>query len=410
MENKKICFLVGSMAISGGTYVIVQHAAYLNEHGYDVTLAVQEPFTLETLAWHDQTSRLRCVPFDSVMSEYFDLVIATWWKTALELHKFNAPRCGYFVQSIESKFYPIEEKPLRALVEETYDFRISMVTEAKWIKKYLKERYDKEATLAPNGVRKDIYGLTGDCIATKDDENPRVLIEGPFGVPFKNTALAVRLAKKAGAKEVWVLTSTPVVSLPGVDRVFSRVPMFETAKIYRSCDVLVKLSTVEGMFGPPLEIFHCGGTSVVFDVTGHDEYIVNNKNSLVVSSGELSLVVEKISEILTDTCLRKRLIDGAINTASKWPDWNNASAIFCAWVESSLTGPLTNKDLLNEKINNAWSRYIKDERIRLNDRPWIVRRHKIRGLISRLLPKWLVVKIKMLESSCEILFGKNVVR
>jgi hypothetical protein len=186
--------------------------------------------------------------------------------------------------------------------------------------------------------------------------------------------------------------------------------MFETAKIYRSCDLLFKLSTVEGMFGPPLEIFHCGGTSVVFDVTGHDEYIVNNENSLVVSSGELSLVVEKISEILKDTCLRKRLIGGAINTASKWPDWNNSSAIFCAWVESVLNGPLTNKDLLNEKINNAWSRYIQDEHIRLNNRPWIVRRHKIRGLISRLFPKWLVGKIKMLESSYEILFGKNVVR
>ena len=51
--------------------------------------------------------------------------------------------------------------------------------------------------------------------------------------------------------------------------------------IYRSCDVIVKLSYVEGMFGPPLEMFHCGGTSIVYDVTGHDEYIVHGKNGLV---------------------------------------------------------------------------------------------------------------------------------
>jgi glycosyltransferase involved in cell wall biosynthesis len=408
--NKKICFLIGSMAISGGTYVIVQHAAYLNDRGYDVTLAVQEPFTAETLAWHDQTTRLRCIPFHAVMSETFDLVIATWWKTALELHNFNAPRYAYFVQSIESRFYPEEEKPLRELVEETYGFDVAMITEAKWIKSYLKDRFDRDATLAPNGVRKDIYRLTGDCIAARDAKNPRVLIEGPFGVPFKNTALAVRLAKKAGAKEVWVLTSTPVASLPSVDRVFSKVPMFETAKIYRSCDVLVKLSTVEGMFGPPLEIFHCGGTSVVFDVTGHDEYIVNDENSIVVSTGDLNSVVEKISELLIDVSRRQKLIEGAINTASKWPDWSESSAIFCSWVDKCLYGPISDRESLFEKINNAWSKYKDAENIRLNNQPWIVQRHKMRGLFSKLLPRWLVGKIKMLESSCEILCGKNVVR
>ena len=62
MINKKICFLVGSMSISGGTYVIVQHAAYLQDHGYDVTLAVQEPFTPQTLAWHPTDRRVWSLP------------------------------------------------------------------------------------------------------------------------------------------------------------------------------------------------------------------------------------------------------------------------------------------------------------------------------------------------------------
>jgi hypothetical protein len=53
------------------------------------------------------------------------------------------------------------------------------------------------------------------------------------------------------------------------------------ASVYRSCDDILKLSLVESMFGPPLEMFHCGGTAIVYNVTGHDEYIVHGRNALV---------------------------------------------------------------------------------------------------------------------------------
>jgi hypothetical protein len=43
---------------------------------------------------------------------------------------------------------------------------------------------------------------------------------------------------------------------------------FDTPLVYRSCDILGKLSYVEGMFGPPLEMFHCGWTAIVYNVTG----------------------------------------------------------------------------------------------------------------------------------------------
>ncbi|MCX8517401.1 MAG: glycosyl transferase family 1, partial [Rhodoferax sp.] len=276
MNKASICILVGSMAISGGTYVIVQHAAWLQDQGYNVTLAVQERFTAETLAWHDRAIRLRCIPIESAKEEPFDLVIATWWKTAFDLHHFNATRHAYFVQSIESRFYPEAEIPLRALVNATYRLPLCYVTEAVWIRDYLASNYGHAATLVRNGIRKDIYRPDGATVMPRNpDRQPRVLVEGHFGVAFKNTALSVRLAREAGAKDIWLLTGTPVRWVPGISKVFSQVPMVTTPEIYRSCDILVKLSTVEGMFGPPLEIFHCGGTAIVFDVTGYDEYIVD---------------------------------------------------------------------------------------------------------------------------------------
>ena len=397
------------MAISGGTYVIVQHAAYLHDQGYDVTLAVQEPFTEQTLAWHDRTSRLRCVPIDAAKSEMFDLVIATWWKTALELRYFNAPRHAYFVQSIESRFYPETEVPLRALVDATYQLPVAYVTEATWIRDQLATRYGHEVALVRNGIRKDVYRTMGPTMASRDpNRQPRVLVEGHFGVSFKNTALGVRLAREAGAKDIWVLTGTPIKWIPGVSRVFSRVPMNVTPEIYRSCDILVKLSTVEGMFGPPLEIFHCGGTAIVFDVTGHDEYIIDGQNACVVRRGDMDAVVTTLRHLLSDRTELARLQAGALKTADVWASWDESSSAFRDWVETSLACPAVDRAVLAELSDKAFFEYVRDDQLRLANAPRL-RRHRLSALAARFTPSFLR-SLKQLEAASEVLFGPRVVR
>lgn len=405
----KICFLVGSMSISGGTYVIVQHAAYLHDKGYDVSLAVQEPFTEQTLAWHDQASRLRCMPIEAAKSETFDLVIATWWKTAFELCHFNASRYAYFVQSIESRFYPADEEPLRKLVDATYQLPGAYVTEATWIRDHLAVGSGHEVALVRNGIRKDVYRTMGPAMAPRDpNRQPRVLVEGHFGVSFKNTALGVRLAREAGAKDIWVLTGTPVKWVPGVSRVFSRVPMNVTPQIYRSCDILIKLSTVEGMFGPPLEMFHCGGTAIVFDVTGHDEYIVDGQNARVVRRGDMDSVVTTLSYLLKDRPELERLQAGAVKTAEAWASWDESSAAFREWVESALAGPIVDRKVLAELSDKAFSDYVRSERERLANAsrtPWL----RVSAMVARLPPS-LLRSLKHLEAADEVLFGPREVR
>ncbi|WP_206194063.1 glycosyltransferase [Serratia microhaemolytica] len=406
---KKLCFLVGSMAISGGTYVIVQHAAYLLDQGYDVTLAVQEPFNADTLAWHDRIMQLHCVPIEDAKREEFDLVIATWWKTALELHHFNAPRYAYFVQSIESYFYPENETPLRSLVDATYELPCSYITEAKWIQEYLETNYAHRVALVRNGIRKDIYQAEGTAVALRDSQHqPRVLVEGHFGVPFKNTALAIRLAREAGAKDIWVLTGSPVKWIPGVSRVFSRVPMSVTSEIYRSCDILVKLSTVEGMFGPPLEIFHCGGTAIVFDVSGHDEYITDGHNACVVKRGDLDGVVTTLRRLLNNRVELTKLQANALQTAESWASWSESSSAFRDWVEVVLSGPVVNRTALAQLVDRAFLEYQQREQQRLSNRSRMSRYHLSRLVVhfSPLLLRFL----KQFEAVGEVLFGSRKAR
>ena len=390
------------MAISGGTYVIIQHASYLRRCGFDVTLAAQEAFSPSTIAWHDEASQLHCIPIEQAKSETFDLVIATWWKTVFELEYFDANRFAYFVQSIESRFYPEDDAPLRALVDSTYRFPLAYVTEATWIQKYLFEEYGQTTTLVRNGIRKDVYQKNGPTVAPRSMHRPRVLIEGHFGVSFKNTALALRLAREAGARDIWVLTGSPINWIPGVSRIFSQVPISQTAEIYRSCDILIKLSTVEGMFGPPLEIFHCGGTAVVYDVTGHDEYIVDGLNARVLPRGDADGVVRAISKLLSDQGELKALKSGALQTAAEWPSWEESSSEFLKWVNITLEMPPTDRAVLKSLTMYAFEDYEREEQIHIRKNPGVVRRHKLSALASR-LPYPVVRTVKKIEAIGEVL-------
>jgi len=133
----------------------------------------------------------------------------------------------------------------------------------------------------------------------------------------------IELCRKSNADEIWLLTSSDIESYDGIDKVFSKVSIFDTPLIYRSCDVIVKLSYVEGMFGPPLEMFHCGGTAIVYDVTGYDEYISHNNNALVVKTGDEAQVIKFINKLKEDSELLHRLKIGALETAKQWDNWSS---------------------------------------------------------------------------------------
>lgn len=324
----KWAFLLGSPDISGGSYVIFEHAIRATKLGAEVTIITEEHVNMDRLHWHPEARKLIWKTFREIDDIYFDVCIATWWRTVYELYRVRAGKYAYFVQSIESRFYEESERPLRKLVDSTYLLPLHIITEAKWIKEYLKYNFNQDAVLVPNGIRKDIYFEHGELIKNRENGRLRVLVEGPIDVPFKNVPKTIEICKKSNADEIWLLTSSPITSYPGVDKVFSQVPIFETPKIYRSCDVIIKLSYVEGMFGPPLEMFHCGGTSITYDVTGHDEYIVSGENGLVAPRDHDNKVLEYLNLLKESPEELERLKSEAIKTADAWPSWDEASKKF----------------------------------------------------------------------------------
>jgi glycosyltransferase involved in cell wall biosynthesis len=350
----KIAFLLCSPDINGGTYVIFEHSVRLAALGHIVYLITQNAVAPERYAWHPEASSLQWITLTQAEQVSFDCIIATWWESPFLLHALHASHYVYFVQSIESRFFPAEN-PLNhdlrdhsvgaSRADNSYFFSLPIITEARWIKDFLRKRYNHHPILVRNGIRKDIYTTT-EVLSPRQPGQLRVLVEGPVDVFHKNVPRTIELCRQSDADEIWLLTSSAIEAWVGVDRVFSRIPVHETPAIYRSCDVLVKLSYVEGMFGPPLEMFHCGGTAIVYDVTGYDEYIEHGVNSFVVRQDDERQVVSYLNELREKREILQKLCQGAAKTAHQWPDWSESAQQFADSLETICAGPTVSREYL----------------------------------------------------------------
>ncbi|MCS7092513.1 MAG: glycosyltransferase family 4 protein [Patescibacteria group bacterium] len=313
----KILMLIPRDGISGGIFVSYIQAQALYESGEDIKICFIHEQHLPKITTL-KLSVPMCLYQDEVVAQHrYDVVIATWWETLYDAMHINAERVIYFCQSDERRFYPVDDVN-RIWVQNTYIHKdIGVITEARWIQKLLQKDFGLTVEYAPNGI--DLKRFNPSVPPLKPKENKlRILIEGPGDVPFKRVDLAFRVANKFDDIEVWYVSATDFVdaSWRFTER-FVKVPYYEMPKIYRSCDILLKLSTVEGFFGPPLEMMACGGTALVSNVTGHEEYIKDGYNALVVPMDDQEAAESKLRELINNEPLRLRLCANGIKTAQK---------------------------------------------------------------------------------------------
>ena len=362
-KKLKVGIITGS-SLSGGHNVIFEHISRINKRGnLDIYLIFEQEVKKEDLFWFSGIENVKRLTVKQASSINFDIAVATFWRTCYLLKNIQATSYAYFNQSVESLFYPENDSNTINAAEATYLLNLNIITEASWIKNYILEKYNEEAILVRNGIRKENYLLHGESWAPREKGKLRILIEGNLSSSFKNVPKTIELCKQSNADEIWLLTNSKIDSYDGVDRIFSNIPMHETQKIFRSCDVLVKLSTVEGMFGPPLEMFHCGGTAITYNVSGHDEYMVHDENSLIAQMHAEKKIVEYINQLKNNPQKLEILKKNAILTAENWHNWEQASLQFEEALLFCYQHPKTQYEHLKNRIHIFESWYINQKKL-----------------------------------------------
>lgn len=307
----KIAYVIPGCGVSGGIAVICQHANRLLNRGHQVLL-VSVADEMEINWFPNQ--RVPIIGLKDFPSD-LDALVATAWSTAFRVAVLPAKHKFYFVQSDETRFYT-KSSAWEHIARLSYSIDYNYLTEARWIQRWLQDGFGHTVELIPNGLDDNIF-FPSEPLEAKGTK-PRVLLEGAIGLPYKGMDEAFEAVKDLDV-EVWCVSSygKPKNSWK-CHRFFEQVPITEMRRIYSSCDILLKLSRVEGFFGPPMEMMACGGAVIVGNVTGHDEYIENEINALVVDPLKPYEATIAITRLIEDSGLRAQLVRNGKITAAHW--------------------------------------------------------------------------------------------
>ncbi len=323
----KLAFLVNDLQLSGGVGVIIQHAQNLSKiQGWDVTLVLVRDQDEPTWESYHGLPHLHVRSRAEALTEEYDVAIATWWETTFTLFELNSQRYAYFLQSLEDRFYGHDEAE-RLGAGLTFDLPVSFITEARWIADTLAElRGDAPCLLVRNGIDKDVFAPL-ERAPINWEEPLKVLVEGSPSAWFKHVHRAIDAA--GAMREPHHLTvvcgDRRALGDVAADEVLGPLSHLEMASRYGRSDVVLKLSSVEGMFGPPLEGFHCGATCVVTPVTGYDEYVQHGWNGLLTDWDDLGGTARQLDLLARDRKLLHFLRSNALETARGWPSWQQSS-------------------------------------------------------------------------------------
>jgi glycosyltransferase involved in cell wall biosynthesis len=327
-----VAFLVNDLQHSGGVGVVMQHALHLSKmDGWDVTLVLVREDDGPSWRGYEHLPHLHVRSREEALAQHYDVAIATWWETTFTLFELPAHRYAYFVQSLEDRFYHHDEAE-RLGAGLTLDLPVAFITEASWIVDILKGiRPDAPCYLVRNGIDKQVF-TPPDRVDPSTHSPLRVMIEGSPGSWFKHVhdAIDAASAMREPHHVTVVCGDRKTLGVVPADQIVGPLSHREMAGLYRTTDVVLKLSSVEGMFGPPLEGFHGGATCVVTPVTGHEEYVEHGFNGLLTDWEDLRGTARQLDLLARDRELLHFLRTNALETARAWPGWEQSSQFMAA--------------------------------------------------------------------------------
>lgn len=316
----RVCFLVPELGRSGGAETIRSYAGALEARGFEVDL----------LAAHDAPPA----------REPYDVAVATWWATASRLWDVPARRRAVLLQSVESRFYEERHFFERLAAEEVLALPVAYVAVAGWIRDLLVEiRPDASCAVVRGGVDKEAFAPRP---RPERDGPLRVVVDGQPSMWFKGVREAVEAARAMEeAVELTVLAGDPREAGEAGEgaRVVGGLDAVGVAAVYAESDVLVKLSRVEGLGLGPIEAAHVGTPAVVTPYTGHEEHVVHGRNGLVVGIDDAPGTARALDRLARDRALRRRLSEGALESARAWPSSDAAADGFAAALRAIAEGP-----------------------------------------------------------------------
>jgi GT2 family glycosyltransferase len=304
-ENGKlrVVYVTEDTGIGGGHRDIFEHLNRLLDRGHEVAL-----YTLgDAPDWFVLRAPVHTFEFyDELIEELAKLdaiKVATWWNTAAPVWRASVLRGipVYFVQDIETSYYP-DDEVVRHAVLDSYRPEFRYMTISSWNRDRLRE-LNLEAELIPPGIDLETFRpLEG--VKRRED---MVLALGRTN-PLKNLplTLAAWRALPEPRPELCMFGIEPELASEEGMRYVTSPSDEQVNELFNEATVFLQTSTHEGFALPPLEAMATGGAVVCTDAHGNRDFCVDGENCLMPDpeSGSVRAALERL---LADASLRERL-------------------------------------------------------------------------------------------------------
>lgn len=310
-ERLRIVYVTEDTGIGGGHRDVFEHLSRLTDRGHDVAL-----YTLgEPPDWFELRAPVHSfADYDALVAALAPLEaikVATWWMTALPVFRASVARGipVYFVQDIETSYYPDHENARHAVLD-SYRPEFRYMTISAWNRERLRE-LGLDAELIPPGIDLDAFRARPE-IARRED---MVLALGRSN-PLKNLPLTLD-AWRALAEprpELCLFGIEPELATDTGMRYVRSPSDQQVGELFCQATVFVQTSTHEGFALPPLEAMATGAAVVCTDAHGNRDFCVDGVNCLMPEP-DVRSVAAALTRLLGDPELRARLGRAGIETA-----------------------------------------------------------------------------------------------
>ncbi len=314
----RVVYVTEDTGVGGGHRDIFEHLNALLDRGHAVEL-----WTLGGPPdWFHLRAPVRSFEDYAELSQALGPVpaikVATWWTTATPVWEASL-RQGipvYFVQDIETSYYPDDER-LRHAVLASYRHEFTYMTISSWNRDRLRE-LGLDATLIPPGIDLERFRPLP-AVARRQD---MVLALGRSN-PLKNLRLTIEAWRRLPAPrpELCLFGIEPELGQAESGLRYVDTPSDEQVnQLFNQATVFVQTSIHEGFCLPALEAMATGAAVVCTDAHGNRDFCVDGDNCLMPES-DRAAVTGSLARLLSDAGLRERLGRAGIETAAgyAWP-------------------------------------------------------------------------------------------
>ncbi|WP_321422168.1 glycosyltransferase family 4 protein [uncultured Methanobacterium sp.] len=347
----KISYLLLGLGKRGGTLVLYNFMDHLVSRGHEVyAILPNKRIKWEVGIWKSITEKESLIktiflylkaylnPFSQDINHLSNGLIKNWVESDITVATFCfTAYAGYYLSDKTLSLYHMQHldeiflhsKKDRLIARNTYYLPIIKISNSKWLKNVLQEKFNQESYLLNPGIdTKTFRPYIDPQEKYKEKKVWNMVSYFNESDKWKGFADAVKAVKKArehlqknNIKLNW--------SVYGIEHPFKLYetefkylgPVFgdDLAKLYSQADLVLLASWYESFPLPPIEAMACGSV-IITTRYGTEDYVFDGENGLVCLPREIDEIAAKIIQAIEnpEECLKMSL--EGLKTAQRF-DW-----------------------------------------------------------------------------------------